>query len=148
MADEILLRPGTKADIDFLFHLKKSTLKDYVSQVWGWDEKYQYRRHLEKVNPETYYIIQASGTDIGCMEIEASQDSLFLSVIEILPSFQNRGIGTYLIQKLLTQGKQEGKNVNLQVLKVNGRAIQLYKSLGFTVIEENETHLKMCFKIS
>ena len=52
------LRPGTSEDLDFLFYLKINTIKDYVTQVWGWEEEFQATRHRQTVNPESYRIIQ------------------------------------------------------------------------------------------
>ena len=145
---KISLRPGTPEDQDFLFMLKKKTLKEYVTQIWGWDEKFQLTHHRQHVQPELYRIIQASGEDIGGIEVENRSDTLFLSVIEILPRFQGQGIGSKLIKDLIKQGKRERKNIELQVLKVNQKAFRLYTSLGFVVTAETQTHFVMMYDIS
>ncbi|MHA1977842.1 MAG: GNAT family N-acetyltransferase [Candidatus Hodarchaeales archaeon] len=142
------LRPGTPEDLDFLFYLKEQTIKEYVTQTWGWDDEFQYSRHRKNVNPESYLIIQVAGKDIGCLEIENRPEVLFLSVIEILPAYQSQGIGRALIKYLFKQGKQEQKTIELQVLKVNQRAFHLYKCLGFIVTMETETHHHMIYQDS
>ncbi|MHA2136872.1 MAG: GNAT family N-acetyltransferase [Candidatus Hodarchaeales archaeon] len=148
MAVKISFRDGKQEDLEFLFYLKTQTLKEYVAQIWGWDEDFQYDRHRHSVNPEVYTIIQASDEDIGCFAVEIHPDKLFLSVIEILPAFQNQGVGSRLIRDLIKQGEQEGKNIELQVLKVNQRAFQLYRSLGFATTNETDTHYQMLYSVN
>ncbi len=143
MDEKIKLRPGTSEDQEFLYNLKKITLKEYVLQVWGWDEDFQRSRHNETVDPNTHEIIQFSEEDIGCIKIEVRPETLFLSVIGILPSHQNQGIGTKLISDLITRGQQEEKNIELQVLKVNRKAHRLYQNLGFVDSGETDTHFLM-----
>jgi len=70
----------------------------------------------------------------------------FLSLIELLPKYQNQGIGTSLIKDLLSKAEKNNKPVYLQVLKSNINAQKLYKSLGFSKVEETETHIKMIYK--
>jgi ribosomal protein S18 acetylase RimI-like enzyme len=147
MRVKISFRQGQPEDIDFLFYLKKKTLKGYVAQTWGWDEDYQRNLHQQTVNPENYTIIQASGEDIGCFVIETHTNNLFLSVIEILPAFQNQGVGSALIRDLVKQGERESKEIELQVLKVNQRAFKLYQSLGFTKTNETDTHFQMIYPV-
>ena len=39
--------------------------------------------------------------------------------------------------------ENKGKNIKLQVFKINERAIKLYEKMGFEKIDENETHYIM-----
>lgn len=58
--------------------------------------------------------------------------------ISILPKYRNRGIGTALLNKLLSSLKQRGyKQVSLSVQKAN-YAVGIYVKLGFSVLRENE----------
>ena len=66
-----------------------------------------------------------------------------LNIIEITPDHQNKGNGSKLIRDLIKKSFQENKQVELQVLKVNQRAFKLYKSLGFILADETETHYRM-----
>ena len=45
MSTMIQSRPATHKDSEFLYNLKKITLKEYIEQVWGWDEKFQRNLH-------------------------------------------------------------------------------------------------------
>jgi RimJ/RimL family protein N-acetyltransferase len=139
----IHLRPATSDDSDFLFNLKKQTLKQYITQIWGWDEKDQLIYHKRNFEPEKYHIIQLKGVDIGCISLEEQPNKIILNIIEISPEYQNKGIGSKLIRDLIKRGSQENKSIELQVFKVNQRAFKLYRTLGFKLVAETKTHLQM-----
>ncbi|MFX0122195.1 MAG: GNAT family N-acetyltransferase [Candidatus Hodarchaeota archaeon] len=139
----INLRPATPDDLEFLYNLKKQTLKQYITQTWGWDENVQLDYHKKNFEPGKYHIIQEDGKDIGCISIEEQPNKIMLNIIEITPGHQNKGIGTKLIRDLIRKGSQAKKPVELQVLKVNQRAFQLYKSLGFKLVDKTVTHYRM-----
>ncbi|MFW9904168.1 MAG: GNAT family N-acetyltransferase [Candidatus Thorarchaeota archaeon] len=139
----IHFRPATPDDSEFLYNLKKQTLKQYITQIWGWDEKDQRIYHKKRFEPDKYRIIQQNGEDIGCISIEEQPNKIILNIIEISPEYQNKGIGSKLIRDLIKKGSQENKTIELQVFKVNQRAFKLYRTLGFKVVAETETHHQM-----
>ena len=145
MSIVIQSRPATPEDSEFLYNLKKITLKEYIKQTWGWDEGFQRNLHQKRFDPDKYRIIQDKGKDIGCISVETHPDKLFLSIIEILPEYHNKGIGSSLIRNLIQKGIQEEKNVELTVLKVNHKAFNLYQTLGFTIVGETQTHYQMIY---
>ena len=69
------------------------------------------------------------GRDVGVLCLEREEGGLFLANIEILPPFQNRGIGTRIIEDILASARRDCLPVRLQVLKVNP-ARRLYERLG------------------
>ncbi|MFW9779313.1 MAG: GNAT family N-acetyltransferase [Candidatus Heimdallarchaeota archaeon] len=143
----IKLRPALPTDFDFLYLLKKKTLKKYIEATWGWDEEFQYAYHQRNFDPSKISIIQDDDNDIGCLFIFEDSQRIFLEVIEIAPEYQNQGIGRRLIQDLILRGRGSGKNVELQVLKVNHRAQKLYAALGFQLAGESKTHFHLVFKV-
>ncbi|MFX1277990.1 MAG: GNAT family N-acetyltransferase [Promethearchaeota archaeon] len=141
----IQLRQATETDYDFCYLLKKATLREYITKTWGWDEEWQKDYHFKHFKPVQLKIVTKSGKDIGCISIREEEDHFFFSLIEILPQFQNQGIGTTLIKELLKKAKEEQKDVYLQVLISNEKAQRLYERLGFKVKEKTETHYKMVY---
>ena len=97
------LRQAIQKDRNFLYKLKKKTLKEYIQKTWGWDEEWQKDYHIQNFKPELIKIITKSGNDIGCISIIEEKDKYFLSIIEIMLKYQNQGIGTSLIKKLLSK---------------------------------------------
>ena len=74
--------------------------------------------------------------------VEDRGDELFLRSIEIDPAHQGLGIGTAMVVQLIGRAAAMGRPVGLRVLKVNP-AFRRYQRLGFAVIEETTTHLRM-----
>jgi len=144
LEQKVSLRPATQEDYDFLWWLHRATMRSYVDKTWGWDEAWQSQSFQERFNPTTREIIEFDGVPIGYIAVERRKEVIFLSSIEIAPDYQNRGIGTMLIQALLDEGRSRGVSVELYVLKVNP-ARRLYERLGFTIIRETETHHIMRF---
>lgn len=139
---ETELRPATTDDSDFLHHLHQATMKEYVTQVWEWDESWQRQYFEQHFNPAHNRIIRFQNKDIGVVFVMERETELFLSSIEVYPEYQRQGIGTSVITTILHEGKRLGKSVALQVLKVNP-ARMLYARLGFMAIGETQTHYLM-----
>lgn len=141
---KVVLRPAVPEDFDFLYGLNRTTMMEYVVETWGrWDERWQeerYRRHFQPVGCK---IIVRGGQDVGVLASRKTEIDLVIESIQLLPDHQGRGIGTSLIKALLDEARDEGKQVTLQVLRVNGRARQLYERLGFSTVEETDTHYLM-----
>lgn len=140
--DEIELRTATQANAEFIFYVTKTTLREYVTQLWGWDEQWQRAHFQERFDPNQDEVIVLAGRDIGVISVEQKEDELFLSKIYILPDYQGRGIGTYLIQSVLNRATDSGLPVALQVLTVNP-VKRLYEHLGFVEVEKTSTHILM-----
>ncbi len=136
------LRPATLEDTEFLFHLLKATMREYVDQTWGWDEEWQQAYFQMRFDATKNQIIVLDDQDIGVISTEKRETEIFLSSIYILSEYQGQGIGTQLLKSLLAEAFGEGLPVTLRVLKVNP-ARRLYERLGFSVIRETETHYLM-----
>jgi ribosomal protein S18 acetylase RimI-like enzyme len=136
------LRATKPEDFDFLYCLHRAAIKDYVAQIWGWDEAWQEERFRQQFNPSAYQIIISQDQDVGMLSVRETPSEIFLSNIEVLPEFQGQGIGSSAIRLVLEDAERRGKPVMLQVLKINP-ARRLYERLGFWVIGETATHYLM-----
>lgn len=63
--------------------------------------------------------------------------------IQILPSFQNRGIGRQVLQDVIDDAQKLQRSVFLSLGLRNEAAHRLYKSLGFREISRSDTHIHM-----
>ena len=141
---DVSLRPAVPEDFDFLHGLNRTTMREYVVETWGrWDERWQEEHHRRHFRTAGCRIIVHEGEDVGLLASDKTDTVLVIASIQLLPSHQGRGIGTLLTKALLGEARDEGKPVTLQVLKVNGRARQLYERLGFSSVEETDTHYVM-----
>ena len=72
---------------------------------------------------------------------EIENNTFEIGNICIKPKYQNKGIGTAILKEIIFENK--GKNIKLQVFKINERAIKLYEKMGFEKTDENKTHYIM-----
>ena len=138
----ITTRKGAKSDKESLWKLHVASMRGYIEQVWGWDDAIQQEFFDNGFHPEDIHIIQVEGQDVGMYELTDREDDFFLTLIEILPEFQNRGISSEIIRKMIDEIRPTGKPFRLQVLKINP-AQALYARLGFSISGETETHYQM-----
>lgn len=136
-------RQATTADYDFLYQLHRSTIKPYVAALWGWKEAWQQEYFQKKFDPTNRQIIQINGEDIGVLILDIKEHEYFISLIELCPDFQGKGIGTSIINRAIKEAHARNLPVTLRVLKSNKRARQLYEKLGFIVINEEKYHYQM-----
>lgn len=50
-------REAFDKDYEFLYELNASTMKKYIEQTWGWDDKMQQEYFKSKFSPDKYKII-------------------------------------------------------------------------------------------
>ncbi|MDH3582759.1 MAG: GNAT family N-acetyltransferase [Phycisphaerae bacterium] len=136
------LRAATPDDYEFLYDLLVATMKEYVRQIWGWEETEQRERFRTRFAPEKFEIVVVEGQNVGAVSVERRPTELFLSEIQIQPAFQRRRLGTAIIQDLIHEAGRQALPVGLQVLKINP-ARGLYDRLGFAVTGETDTHYLM-----
>ena len=144
--DESLLklRPCLISDKEFVYQTKKITMKPYVKEIWGeWNEEFQRGRFDTNFNVDNTQIVQYSDVDIGVLIIEENTHAIQVDNIQLIPEYQNRGIGSFLLITLIKNAMKVGKSVTLQVLKSNSKAKNLYERLGFNLIKETEFHFQM-----
>jgi len=99
-----------------------------------------FREHFDTV---ALQVIRFGDDDAGFCRVSDQPDRLVLETIELLPAFQQRGIGSELIRALQRRALDRGVPVMLQVLKSNARAKLLYERLGFFTVGEPATHHQM-----
>ena len=133
--DGIRLRQATAADADFIYRVVEATMRRYVEQIWGsFSEEYNRKNIAESIGSGIYSLIEHEGLDIGALAVERHATHIQLTQIYILPSHQNRGIGTSLVRELVREAKETGKPLRLRVLSSNP-ARKLYEREGFKVTE-------------
>lgn len=137
------LRPATEADFDFLFALHRAAMRDYIEPIWGWHEEWQQEYFRRKFEPRRRRIIQVDGRDAGVLVVEWREDEIYLGLIELLPEFQGRGIGSAIVADLLAKARARQLPLALHVLKTNQPARRLYERLGFTVEAEEAVRYRM-----
>ncbi|KPN97726.1 GNAT family N-acetyltransferase [Lysinibacillus sp. ZYM-1] len=149
---KIELKSITKEDEAFLYEIYASTRNQEVDS-WGWSAEQkglflemQWRAQQASYNQQfpgaSHSIIAVGEQYVGRLLADELSDYHHLIDISILPSYQGKGIGTFLIAQLLQKAREGNKPVILQVFHTNP-ARNLYERLGFQVASSDEIYLKM-----
>src|SRR6185369_16064697 len=111
------------ADSEFAYATKKAAFKEYVEQVWGWDEAEQRRLHEQRFDAQEFRVIHLAGIDVGIIAVVVTPDCLTLNQLFLLPEHQGKGVGRKVMVLVMKEARQAGLPVRLQVMKVNARAL-------------------------
>lgn len=140
-----LRRVGTDDD-EFLFTLYVSTREEELAQVeWSEGQKEQFlrwqyelqRREYETRFPDAdYYMVTLDDQPAGRIWIGIDDQQIRLLDIALLPKFQNRGAGTFLLRALMDEAAVAKKPLRHMVFVLNSDAHRFYERLGFVVIDD------------
>jgi GNAT superfamily N-acetyltransferase len=130
------MRPGKQEDESFLYSCYQRTMRGYIDQTWGWDEKFQRMSFIEHLSWQRFQVITIGHVATGGACIAESRSSIDLEMMFIDPRSQRKGIGSEFLTDLLGRARKECRIVRLRVLKVNP-AKALYQRLGFVKVSED-----------
>jgi len=80
--------------------------------------------------------------DVGRISLTRHWRKIFLRDIELMGPERNHGVGTAIINAVLTLARNSDRYVELRVLRCNP-AQRLYARLGFRVIDDDGARLRM-----
>lgn len=130
---------ASNEDSEFVYNVKKVAYRHYIEQTWGWDEDFQVNFHRENFSAVNTKIIKVEEVAAGTVDIKEDDRRIFVSGLYLFPQYQGRGIGSAIIEEVMKKGEICKKRVELEVLRVNIKAQLLYKKLGFTMAEGDDT---------
>ena len=121
-------------DIEPIYQLCKQLILDYedlenidVERVFSWVHK----KIVDSISE--YKVVYVDGCKAGYYHFYKNEDACYeIDDLYIFKEFQNRGIGTAIIQECCLA---VDKPVMLYVFIKNHRAISLYQKLGFEIVE-------------
>jgi ribosomal protein S18 acetylase RimI-like enzyme len=142
----VSLRPVTAADREFLVSVYAGSRAAELAQV-AWDDaqkdafiRWQFERQEEEYNQRypgaRYDVILVDNVPAGRIWVGLDEKQIRLLDIAILAEFQNRGVGTYLLQQLKDEAAREKKSLRHMVFVLNDNAYRFYERLGFSTIED------------
>ncbi len=140
------IRNAIQDDYEAAYKIKKNALQSYVEKTWGWNEEFQRNYHKKHFEPKNLKIIEVESKPIGSLKIINKKNHIFLSELFIIQKYQSMNIGSRVINDYIKNSFAERKTVKLQVLKINERAVKLYKRLGFEIYEEDNVYYKMIYR--
>jgi GNAT superfamily N-acetyltransferase len=140
---ELAFRSSTEADKDAVWELHRLGYEQVVSAQFGhWDVEEQRARFAAKWADAGYSVASLEGVLVGAFSTSVTSEALFLGELLVLPTHQNRGIGTRVVERLQAEARRLALPLALRVLHLN-RARGLYERLGFRTVGRTETHFLM-----
>jgi len=140
------LRPVSESDDQFLLGVYASTREEELSQAeWAegqkemflrWQFDLQRREYGVRFPDAAYHVIVVDQHPAGRIWVGTDDEQIRLLDIALLPEFQNRGVGTALLRRLMQEASKQGKALRHMVFVLNNDAHRFYERLGFSIIEE------------
>lgn len=131
----IALRPAVDDDLAILDLIYTQNMRNHVEKNYRWNAE------LFKDNFvfDDYTVLQNQQEIVGFLKVTSQNNSLYLSELQIKSAYQNRGIGTKLLQDIIARNQSQHQRIWLRGLKGNP-AIKLYQRANFEVFAETKTH--------
>jgi GNAT superfamily N-acetyltransferase len=134
-------RAATDSDTAFAREAHHGAYRDVVlAQFVAWDEAEQDRYFDNDWRDATFDVILCDDTLCGYAAVEYRADDVHVRELVIHPRWQNQGIGTAFLKRVMESAAQKGLPVRLGTFHQN-RALKLYQRLGFREIGQTETHV-------
>jgi GNAT superfamily N-acetyltransferase len=131
---KIKLIPADESHNEFLFQARKEAFAWLVSKVWGkWEEDFQRKVFADEYQGCQPILILNNNQIVGSYACTKSTDRYNLSNFFILPKYQNQGIGSFVLKKVLGITDKADCPVRLVYWDFNP-AGHLYTRMGFKAI--------------
>jgi ribosomal protein S18 acetylase RimI-like enzyme len=134
------LRPAVEGDESFLFSVYASTREEELAPLpWEPADKQAFlamQFQAQHTHYHTHYegadfdVVMLDDQPIGRLYVSRSASEIRLMDIALLREHRGTGIGTNLVEALLSEAQVTGRRVTLYVEPFN-RALHLYERLGF-----------------
>lgn len=142
----VTLRSVTPEDEEFLLAVYASTRAEELAQVnWApgqkelfvrWQFDLQRRDYDARYPNARYQVVLVNDLPAGRIWVGADETQIRLLDIGLLEEFQNRGVGTFLLQQLIAEAVAAKKPLRHMVFMLNNNAHRFYERLGFVEIED------------
>lgn len=130
----ITYEKATISDIECIYKLCKGLIDDYenIGSI-DYDKVLKWVHQKIESSIDEYSVIFVSGEKAGYYHFYLNSDGEYeLDDLYIFPKYQNRGIGTEIIKRCCSS---VNTSVLLYVFINNKKAVELYKRLGFEIVQ-------------
>jgi ribosomal protein S18 acetylase RimI-like enzyme len=152
MTSNVALRPVEPGDEEFLYMVYASTREEELART-GWDEAQkaaflrmqfdaQSSYYEEHFRGAEFSVILSDDHPVGRLYVARWQEEIRMVDIALLPEYRGMGIGTRLLNELISESEESGKPLSIHVERFNP-ALRLYERLGFRVVADKGVYLLM-----
>lgn len=137
------LRAANLSDVEWLIELRQRTMSVHFASTGQQITDVEHRRRVLFEFSHTRIVV-LDDRDIGMMKTLRKPTEWEVVQIQMCPAYQGQGIGSALLQDLVSEARRRHLPVCLSVLKGNP-AKRLYERLGFSVVSETADSFGMRF---
>ena len=138
---DLTFRAALEQDKPTLKVLNRAVYEEVVIAQFGeWDDNFEAKIFDEKWAEQEFTIVERNGIMVAVIWVDDKDDYLLLREIQVAPIHQARGVGTLLVNRVISEADLRSIPTRLKVLNKN-RAIAWYQRLGFVFTDEcTDTH--------
>ena len=138
------LIPADATQRPWLDELRREVYRDLVLRTFGdWDEN-RHQRHCEQAwSMGNIYLVADGPMRIGMLQLEHGLSAIHVHEIQLSSGFQNRGLGSRLLDYVVATATRSQRDVTLDVAHLNTNARRLYRRLGFIQTGVTTSHYLM-----
>ena len=140
------VRLATLKDEPDLFELHRTAFREHIERIWGWDEDWQRANFVREWASSVTSVVRLNGRTVGYLQVRNESDRVYLQNIALHPDFQNKGMGTELLNEVKAAATARQLPVDLAVFRTNGSAQRFYERHGFRRTGESRTHIEMSWR--
>lgn len=143
------IKPG---DEPFLYRVYAGTRQEELAPVpWTEAQKEaflrmqfaaQHQHYQEHYQDATFSVILSDGLPAGRLYVARWPEEIRIVDIALLPEHRNAGIGTSLLEALISESECAGKPLSVHVERFNP-ALRLYERLGFEKVADKGVYFLM-----
>lgn len=94
---------------------------------------------IQRIDEGKFFFVVFKDLRVGIISYQAMPDSISIFDVAILPQYQDQGIGTHTIQKIIDVVGDD-KKIELVVHPENNKAIHIYEKFGFKITKRVENY--------
>lgn len=130
--------PASDADLDTVYALRREAFTPLTDTMGtGWDDAGERAKFEARWKAATTVLVLRDGAAIGALELDPAAEAWFARTVHLAPQTQGSGLGSAIMRAVVTAAREEGRTVQLSVVRANAGAKALYLKLGFVVERED-----------
>ncbi len=134
---DIELHEAKTEDLDQLVKIRIAAMRESLEKIGRFDATRARARLTQDFQTKYTTCLIYKTNIIGFIISKQENEEIVINHLYVLPQFQNRGIGKFVLDKIIEQGKNERRNIKLMALK-ESRANNFYLNNGFKYLNSIE----------
>jgi ribosomal protein S18 acetylase RimI-like enzyme len=134
---DIELHEAKTEDLDQLVKIRIAAMRESLEKIGRFDAARARARLTQDFQTKYTTCLIYKTNIIGFIISKQENEEIVINHLYVLPQFQNRGIGKFVLDKIIEQGKNERRNIKLMALK-ESRANNFYLNNGFKYLNSIE----------